>query len=1060
MLNPKLEERIKEFLPQVRVGVDFGETAGGIAVVRGNRVLHAETYVDFHETTLEQRRQLRRGRRTRHAKKMRLARLRSWILRQRLPDGSRLPDPYRVMSDPRFHVQPGVFESPVRDPASAPSWVDLAREGKTDAAGFVKALTLIFQKRGYKWDAIELAEMTDSKLKDFLATARVPTQQLYDEIRTQIKKREDDPDCPIRGKPKVGVDELLQLLDDARKRPRQPRQAEHRDVKRADLIEVIDGFGQAAGLSIELTERWKRELSGWMNPKGEQKHGLLNKVLRPARFENRLKSGCAWCGKPTPRKSKVRHVAYAAAVCNLRVRDGRIPRRLNKTEMDVFWNWWKSREAATIGESATEKDAPKEAGIKGYLKRLGGQEKMARQFYDLLWNPNAKGRASLCQRHLEEAAKGMTMKEAGVEWQTIAVRKAPNPCREQHDARVLHRLEQILFKPGKTGDEAWRYGPVQLITLEIPPPRTEQARKGEQKERKQESFMERLAKETGGVCIYCDRANAKPAEDKDHIFPQSRGGPDVWDNLVPACRAHNTEKGDRTPWEWLGHTSRWAAFETRVEELASKGVQAPSEQTDKEKSRSPRFVRISEHKRDLLLRREPDYPDNPTPLAHVGSGPRQFVVGLGEIFSKRGVKPPRIDYQRGEPHVQRIDGRTTSQLRKSWLKKADEHTDNFPSKDRWDLLNHAQDAALIAACPPHTWRDTIFCHRAIRPKYAGDGKFTWAEQDGLAVHEVAPDWAEYMARRSWPVVRVLGRYPVGWKRSFADQNFYQNPEKLNDKRLRQHVPLVELTYKVKMPDKKQSASETKILNPDVSSRFPIIAQELINERERWDKEHPKRDKELNKERKKLGLTENRTIPKEKLDQEFRGVRHVNVSKNKGGTLARVKPADGPPRKIQLKKASEAVVIWVEKGQPLSKLQLSVQWPAIFRKFGIERFVPSIPDEATILDTWKRHKLIWLDDATGHAPGFYRVKKFDDGQVTVLPENAVTDELAKRLYLKAAKRRERKSSEPAASETGEPEMRPAAEDNTEEPTSRTKEIKLGKKKLVAYFQALNEKGGVD
>ena len=78
--------------------------------------------------------------------------------------------------------------------------------------------------------------------------------------------------------------------------------------------------------------------------------------------------------------------------------------------------------------------------------------------------------------------------------------------------------------------------------------------------------------------------------------------------------------------------------------------------------------------------------------------------------------------------MQRIDGRTTTQLRKSWLKKADESTDNFPPKNRWDLTNHAQDAALIAACPPHTWRDTVFCHRAARPNFAGQ----WVDQDGLA----------------------------------------------------------------------------------------------------------------------------------------------------------------------------------------------------------------------------------------------------------------------------------------------------------------------------------------
>jgi hypothetical protein len=472
MLNPALTTRLHDFLPTVRVGIDFGEGAGGIAVVKGNQILHAETYADFHETTLEKRRQLRRGRRTRHSKKMRLARLRSWILRQKLPDGTRLPDPYVVMRTPRFHVQPGVYEKSETDPLKAPSWIDLVKQGRGDAEAFVKALTLIFQKRGYKWDSIALEEMTDSKLKDFLTTARIPNDDLSADVRAQIKRREDDSDDPVRGKSKVSPAELLDLLDKARKRQQQPRQAEHRSVKAAELSEVIAGFGKSADIPASAIQCWQRELCGVTSENGKEKPGLLNKVLRPARFENRLRTGCAWCGKPTPRKAKVRHVAYCAAVCNLRVREGRRVRTLNELESEVFWNWWRLREAALAKakeqpvnavEEGTKKpakgtDAPKHETIKKHLQRLGTQDKMARQISDLLWNENAKGRASLCREHLEMAALGKTMKDAGVEWQTISVRKAPNPCREQHDKRVLHRLEQILFRPGeqatKPGDMA------------------------------------------------------------------------------------------------------------------------------------------------------------------------------------------------------------------------------------------------------------------------------------------------------------------------------------------------------------------------------------------------------------------------------------------------------------------------------------------------------------------------------------------------------------------------------------------------------------------------------
>ncbi|MEK6543631.1 MAG: RRXRR domain-containing protein [Elusimicrobiota bacterium] len=182
MLSDKLDKKIKEFLPTIRLGVDFGEHAGGIALVQGNQILHAETFVDFHETTLETRRMLRRGRRSRHAKKMRIARLRSWILRQKAPagkgyivkgkgkwepGGDRLPDPYWVMAQPLYQTKPGLYKIIGADPLKASTWPEHAMQGKCDAAGFVCALTHIFQKRGYKYDDEDLSKYSDSRLKEF-----------------------------------------------------------------------------------------------------------------------------------------------------------------------------------------------------------------------------------------------------------------------------------------------------------------------------------------------------------------------------------------------------------------------------------------------------------------------------------------------------------------------------------------------------------------------------------------------------------------------------------------------------------------------------------------------------------------------------------------------------------------------------------------------------------------------------------------------------------------------------------------------------------------------------
>ena len=44
------------------------------------------------------------------------------------------------------------------------------------------------------------------------------------------------------------------------------------------------------------------------------------------------------------------------------------------------------------------------------------------------------------------------------------------------------------------------------------------------------------------LCSYCDDA---PATERDHVVPKSRGGSDLWDNVVAACRRCNHWKGDR-----------------------------------------------------------------------------------------------------------------------------------------------------------------------------------------------------------------------------------------------------------------------------------------------------------------------------------------------------------------------------------------------------------------------------------------------------------------------------------------------------------------------------------
>lgn len=49
-----------------------------------------------------------------------------------------------------------------------------------------------------------------------------------------------------------------------------------------------------------------------------------------------------------------------------------------------------------------------------------------------------------------------------------------------------------------------------------------------------------------GLCVYCGGV----AHTRDHVIPLSRGGTNAPDNLVPACRPCNGEKGSLLVDEW------------------------------------------------------------------------------------------------------------------------------------------------------------------------------------------------------------------------------------------------------------------------------------------------------------------------------------------------------------------------------------------------------------------------------------------------------------------------------------------------------------------------------
>ncbi len=49
------------------------------------------------------------------------------------------------------------------------------------------------------------------------------------------------------------------------------------------------------------------------------------------------------------------------------------------------------------------------------------------------------------------------------------------------------------------------------------------------------------------LCLYCGREFGRHQLTRDHVQPLSRGGRDVWENVISACIGCNSRKGGRTP---------------------------------------------------------------------------------------------------------------------------------------------------------------------------------------------------------------------------------------------------------------------------------------------------------------------------------------------------------------------------------------------------------------------------------------------------------------------------------------------------------------------------------
>lgn len=465
--------------------------------------------------------------------------------------------------------------------------------------------------------------------------------------------------------------------------------------------------------------------------------------------------------------------------------------------------------------------------------------------------------------------------------------------------------------------------------------------------------------ETRNACVYCGAAIDRSTVQIDHIFPEANSGPGIDSNLVASCLSCNQKrKGKQTPWRWKGEADKqwWQEFEKRVRKLP-----------------------LPLRKQRILLSAEDIYPENPTALARAGARPRAFIEELKTMLERHGVRRDQIadNYEEGKLVIQAIDGWMTSQLRRSWLANQD-GTPNFPEKNVWDLRNHAQDAALIAACPPHTWRERIFAFGAYRDQ---------------APSELAPNWAEFTLRhyQKKPIVTVLGNYDLRWRAKFANEQFWRNPSSWQNGQDERMEPVKGALLKnitAKQAD--------RIKSEGIKQHFLAVAEK-----------YGRRDKATLSE---PALAELQARLKERDNTGIKitekDVRRVQRYTDKGGKPFVIRPQDGPPRVTEAHPATEGVIIWLKPGKTFENaksddLVFSLIRPGPLVRLGVlGKEEPKLEEGALRLKVWKRHDFVRLVGKGKHPEGWYRTKEFYDDKVIALPEEAIPTDLADRMRLKS------------------------------------------------------------
>ena len=128
----------------------------------------------------------------------------------------------------------------------------------------------------------------------------------------------------------------------------------------------------------------------------------------------------------------------------------------------------------------------------------------------------------------------------------------PNEWISWNDAIMYHAKNLVAWQLGKGEGDVTYTGGTNRITGELSQIQTAPiiAIKGENGAAKRAKRLTPLTnpalfRRDGHICAYCARNFSEHRLSRDHVIPTSRGGLDVWTNVVTACEMCNHRKDDK-----------------------------------------------------------------------------------------------------------------------------------------------------------------------------------------------------------------------------------------------------------------------------------------------------------------------------------------------------------------------------------------------------------------------------------------------------------------------------------------------------------------------------------